>query len=106
MTHAAIAEAVDLLFTDANIGRDATWRAGGNGAGVTVRAVFRAPDQVANFGGGRFVAQSRFIDVRLSEVPSLEPGDTFEIGGTNYAVQGEPLADDDNLIWSAEVRAV
>ena len=102
---AVFAEAVDLLFADPNIGRDAMWRSGGVGTGVTVRIVFRAPDAVANFGGGRFVAQSRFIDVRLSEVPSLEPGDTFEIGSATYAVLGEPLADDDNVIWSAEVRA-
>ena len=104
MTPSAIA-AVDLLFADANIGRDANWRAGGSGAGVAVKVVFRAPDRVANFGGGRFVAQSRFIDVRISEVPILEPGDTFEINSTVYVVQGEPLADDDTLIWSAEVRA-
>ena len=102
---AAITTAVDMLFTDPNIGRDATWRAGGIGAGVTVRIVFRAPDAVANYGGGRFVAQSRFIDVRTVEVPNLASGDNFEIGSATYAVQGEPLADDDNLIWSAEVRA-
>ena len=100
------AEAVDLLFTDDNIGRDATWRAGGVGAGVTVRIVFRAPDQVASFDSGRFVTQGHFVDVRISEVSILAPGDTFEIGSATYAVQGEPLADDDNLIWSAEVRAL
>jgi hypothetical protein len=101
----AIAAAVDVLFADPNIGKDATWRAGGAGGGVAVRVVFRAPDQVANFGGGRFVATGRFVDVRISEVPTLQPGDTFEIGSATYVVQGEPLADDDNLIWSAEVRA-
>ena len=100
------AEAVDSLFTDPNIGRDATWRAGGSGAGVAVKVVFRAPDQVANFGGGRFVAQGRFIDVRLSEVAILQPGDTFEIGSATHVVQGEPMRDDDSLIWSAEVRAL
>ena len=99
------AEAVDLLFTDPNIGRVAMWRSGGVGAGVTVRIVFRAPDQVASFDGGRFVTQGRFIDVRTVEVPILAPGDTFEIGTAIYAVQGEPTRDDDNLIWSAEVRA-
>ena len=100
-----IAGALDALFTDANIGRDAIWRAGGAGAGVNVRLVYRAPDATSSFGGGRFVAQSRFIDVRTSEVPVIAPGDTFEIGGTTYVVQGEPMRDDDNLIWSAEVRA-
>ncbi len=99
------AQAVDALFTDPNIGRDAIWRAGGNGAGVAVRVVFRAPDTVANFGGGRFVAQPRFIDVRTTEVATLTNGDTFEIGSNLYIVQGEPVRDDDNLVWSAEVRA-
>jgi hypothetical protein len=101
----AIAAAVDVLFADPNIGKDATWRAGGVGGGFLVRVVFRAPDTMSNFGGGRFVAQSRFVDVRITEVPALQPGDTFEIGSGTYVVQGEPLADDDNLIWSAEVRA-
>lgn len=105
MTLPAIAAAVDLLFTDANIGRDATWRAGGSGAGVAVKVVFRAPDTTSSFGGGRFVATGRFVDVRISEVATLQPGDTFEINSTVYVVQGEPLADDDTLIWSAEVRA-
>jgi hypothetical protein len=101
----AIAAAIDVLFADPNIGKDATWRAGGVGGGTLVRVVFRAPDTVSNFSGGRFVAQSRFIDVRISEVATLQPGDTFEIDSTIYLVQGEPLADDDNLIWSAEGRA-
>jgi hypothetical protein len=101
----AIAAAVDVLFADPNIGKDATWRAGGAGGGILVRVVFRAPDQVANFGGGRFVAAVRFVDVRITEVPSLQAGDTFEIASITYVVQGEPLADDDNLIWTAEVRA-
>lgn len=100
----AIAAAVDALFIDPNIGRDATWRAGGNGGGVNVRIVFRSPDATASFGEGRFVTRSRFIDVRTSEVSVLQSGDTFEIDSNVYVVNGEPLADDDNLIWSAEVR--
>ena len=100
-----VAAALDALFADPNIGRDAIWRAGGAGAGVNVRVVFRAPDTTANFGGGRFVAQSRFVDVRISEVPVLAPGDTFEITSAIHVVQGEPMRDDDNLIWSVEVRS-
>lgn len=98
------AQAVDAIFADLNIGRDAIWRAGGGGTGVSVRIVFRAPDTTANFGGGRFVAASRFVDVRVSEVPLLQAGDSFEFGSAVYIVQGEPTRDDDNLIWSAEVR--
>lgn len=100
----AFAAAIDVLFADPNIGRDAIWRAGGGGAGIGVRIVFRAPDAIANFGNGRFVTQSRFLDVRISEIATLEAGDTFEIGAAIYVVEGDPLRDDDGLIWQAEVR--
>ena len=78
----AFASVIDALFADPNIGEDALWKASGSGAGVAVRIVFRTPDQAAGFGGGRFVATGRFVDVRVSEVASLQPGDTFEIEAT------------------------
>ncbi len=101
----AIAGAIDALFADPNIGKDAIWRAGGAGAGIGVRVVFRAPDATSNFGGGRFVARTRFLDVRVSEIPGIEAGDSFEIGDETLVVHGEPIIDDDHLIWSVEVRA-
>jgi len=96
--------AIDALFRDANIARDALWRAGGLGGGVPVRVVWRAPDTVAEFGGGRFVTATRFLDVRTKDVPALAQGDTFAIGSDEYFVQGDPRRDDEGLIWSAEVR--
>jgi hypothetical protein len=101
----SIAGAIDALFADPNIGKNAIWRAGGAGNGLSVRVVFRAPDATSNFGGGRFVAQTRFLDVRVSEIPGIEAGDSFEIGDEILIVQGEPIIDDDHLIWSVEVRA-
>lgn len=100
----AIASAIETLFADPNIGREALWRAGGGGAPVPVRIVWRAPDTVTNFGSGRFVSAARFLDVRIAQVPALESGDSFEIDGDRYIVQGDPLRDDERLIWSAEVR--
>jgi hypothetical protein len=100
----AFAAAVDALFGDPNLARDAIWRAGGSGDGTPVRVVLRTPDQVASFGAGRFVTTGRMLDVRTAEVPVLGPGDTFEIGTEIFAVQGEPLRDAEGLIWSAEVK--
>lgn len=98
------AAAIDDLFADPNLARDAIWRVGGSGEGTPVRVVLRTPDQVTNFGAGRFVTTSRMLDVRTADVPSLDAGDTFEIGAETFTVQGEPLRDAEGLIWSAEVR--
>lgn len=100
----AFAAAIDTLFADPNISREAIWRAGGVGAGISVRIVWRAPDTVTNFGSGRFLSAARFLDVRLAEIPALESGDPFEIDGDLYIVQGDPLRDGERLIWQAEVR--
>lgn len=100
----AFAAAINALFADPNIAREAIWRAGGEGEGTSVRIVWRSPDQVTDFGGGRFVSRGRFLDVRISECGGLAAGDTFEIDGATYAVQGEPLRDDEGLIWATEVH--
>jgi len=100
----AFAAAVDALFADPNLARDAIWRAGGSGDGTPVRVVLRTPDQVASFGAGRFVTTARMLDVRTADVPSLGAGDTFEIAAETFTVQGEPLRDAEGLIWSAEVK--
>jgi len=101
----AFAAAIDVLFADPNIGRDAIWRAGGSGAGTTVRVIWRKPDQVAAFGDGRFVAKRQFIDVRTAEIALLQPGDTFEIASETLIVLGEPTRDDEGLVRTAELRA-
>lgn len=101
---AAFAAAVDAIFRDRNMAVDALYRAGGAGDGDPVRVVKRAPDRFANFSEGRFVAQAVLIDVRLSEVETLAPGDTFQIGARLYEVRGEPVRDGERLIWAAEAR--
>lgn len=100
----AFAAGIDALFADPNIGRDAIWRSGGEGVGTAVRIVFRTPDQIGSFGGGRFVTTGRLLDCRTAEIAQLEPGDTFEIEEEIFIVQGEPLRDGEGLIWKAEVR--
>lgn len=98
--------ATDLLFLDRNIALDALWRPGGEGEGQPVRVIRRQPDRMANFGDGRFVTDTTLIDVRVSDAPTLAPGDTFEIGGDLYEVRGDPVRDADRLTWSADARVL
>lgn len=100
----AFSAGIDALFADPNIAIDALYRAGGDGAGVAVRIVWRSPDQVTDFGGGRFVSRARMIEVRIGEIATIEAGDTFEINGETFVVQGDPLRDDLALLWAVELR--
>ncbi|MFN4282357.1 MAG: hypothetical protein ACK4NA_06935 [Alphaproteobacteria bacterium] len=99
-----LAEAIDDLFGDPNLARDAVWRVGGTGAPMTVRIVLRQPDHIGGFGETRLLAATTVIDVRTVEVPELAEGDSFEIGGETFVVQGEPVRDGERLVWTAELR--
>ena len=100
----AFALATNLIFNDRHMAFDAIYRPGDAGDGHTVRVIKRAPDRLGNFGDGRFVSDSVLIDVRVSEVAELEPGDSFEIDGHRYEVRGEPVRDGERLTWAAEAR--
>jgi hypothetical protein len=99
----AFAAAIDDLFADPNLTREAVWRAGGSGVPVTVRIVVRRPDRVSDFGETRLHSETTVIDIRVADAPALASGDAFEIEDETYVVQGEPLRDAERLIWTAEV---
>ena len=100
----AFTAAIDDLFADPNIARDAVWRPGGTGDGIPVRAIARRPDRIAEFGETRVAVPTAVFDVRVSEVTVIAEGDTLEIDGTGFAVQGEPLKDAEGLVWTVEAR--
>ena len=100
----AFAASIDLLFEDPNMAVDALYRAGGEGSGVPVRVIRKAPDELANFGDSRFVTDTLTLDLRVSEVPSLSKGDTIEIASEVFEVRSEPVRDRERLVWSAEGR--
>ena len=100
----ALAAAVDLLLTDPVLGRDALYRQGDAGQGVPVRVALVRPDQVGSFGETRVASETAMLEVRRSEVPSPSAGDSFEVGGDRLLVQGEPLADAEQLLWIIEAR--
>ena len=98
----AFAAAIDDLFADPNIARDAIWRAGGAGAGISVKVVTRRPDQVIGFGDSRAVLPTMLIDVRRSEVSDPATGDTVEIESEMFDVIATPTIDSLRLVWTCE----
>jgi hypothetical protein len=96
------AAATDALFADPNIARDAIWRAGGVGNGVSVRVIARRPDQVGSFGDSRAILPTTLIDVRRSEVSEPATGDTIEIDGDLFEIIATPTADSLRLVWTCE----
>ncbi len=96
--------AVDVLFEDPNLALDALWRAGGAGAGVAARVMRRAPDDTVPWREARLVVDTVFFDLRVAEAPALAAGDTLEVEGVIYLVQGEPTRDAERLIWTVGAR--
>ena len=86
----AFAAAIDGLFTDGNIARDAVYIAEG-GAPQLVRVVTRRADDITSFGDARLWLETTRIDLRVAEVANPRPGDRIEIDGEAFLIQGDPL---------------
>lgn len=97
------AAAIDNLFADPNIARDATYVAEG-GTPVLVRVVTRRADEVTGFGDARLWSETTRIDLRVAEVATPRPGDRVEIAGEAFLIQGEPMRDRERLIWTVDLR--
>src|SRR5581483_1894294 len=98
----AFENALSALFTNADLGEEATWRAGGTGDGVAVRVIRKRPDQVVNFGASRAIVATTLIDVRANEIASPAEGDTVALAGTTFDIIAQPLIDSLGLVWTCE----
>lgn len=98
----AFTAAIDALFVDPNIARDALWRPGGIGAGTVVRVVSKRPDQAANFGDSRVMLPTMLIDVRRSQIAAPASGDTVEIDAETFEIIATPVIDSLRLVWTCE----
>ena len=106
MPASAFATAIDALFADPNLGVNAIYRAGGGEApGTTVKAIVRQPDRVGTFGETPNATQTTLFDIRTSDINAPAEGDTIEMDGPVYDIQGEPIRDAERLIWTIEARA-
>ena len=99
----ALENALELLFSDPNIGRDAVYIADG-GAPVLVRVVARRADALTDFGDARLWSETTRIDLRVAEVPAPHPGDRIEIDGDAFLIQGESVRDRERLVWTLDLR--
>jgi len=97
------ASAIDALFTDPNIGREAVYTPDG-GAPVPVRVVTRRADEITGFGDARLWSETTRIDLRVAEVANPRPGDRIEIDGDAFLIQGEPVRDRERLVWTVDLR--
>jgi hypothetical protein len=104
MPAALFTAAIDALFADPNLATDATYRAGGADPGIPARVIVRRPDRVGEFGETSIVAETLLTDVRVCEVAAPAEGDTIELDGTVYDIQGEPVRDTELLVWSIAAR--
>lgn len=98
----AFSDAIDLIFTDGNIGEDALWRAGGSGPAFNVRIIRNAPDETVRFGSSRAILPTVIIAVRVSDVAQPAAGDTVEIADTRFEIIAEPTKDRAGLVWGCE----
>lgn len=99
----AFAAAVDMLFADPNIGRNAIYTSEG-GTPVPVRIIARRADEVTDFGEARLWSETTRIDLRVAEVATPRSGDRIEIGGDAFIIQGEPVRDRERLVWTVDLR--
>ncbi len=99
----AFAAAIDMLFADQNIGREAIYTSDG-GAPVLVRVVSRQADAITDFGDARLWSETTRVDLRVAEVSNPRPGDRLEIDGEAFLIQGEPVRDRERLIWTVDLR--
>lgn len=99
----AFATALDVLFSDGNIGCEAVYVAEG-GTPQLIRVVPRRADEVTSFGDARLWSETTRIDLRVAEVPAPRPGDRIEIDGEAFLIQGEPARDRERLVWTVDLR--
>jgi hypothetical protein len=84
----AFAVAVDALFADANLGRDATYEPA-DGDPFPVRVIARRADAITEFGEARLWSETTRFDVRTSQTAEPRPGDKIVIDGTAYIVHAQ-----------------
>ncbi len=96
--------AVDVLFADPYLAVAGLYRANGSDGAVEVRLIRRQPDRVGAFGQTRLVAETAVFDLRVSDIAAPAEGDTIEVDGELFVIQGAPLRDAERLVWTIEAR--
>lgn len=99
----AFSAAMGVIFADANMAVEAVWREQNIGPDVPCRVIRRAPDEVTQFGQGRFRSETVMVDVQVSAIGVPRAGDALFIGTEWFKVQGDPLRDTERLVWTLDL---
>jgi len=99
----ALAAAVDALFADPSLAREASYITEGD-APVAVRVILRRADAITDFGEARLWSETTRLDIRVADAANPRPGDRFDIDGDAFVVQGEPVRDSERLVWTLDLR--
>jgi hypothetical protein len=97
----AFSAMIDALFADPAMARTVTYTPVA-GITQTLRAVIKSPDRIVDVREMAIHTPTLVVDVRVSDVPDPNQGDTLTIGTLLYTVQGEPVRDAENLVWTLD----
>jgi hypothetical protein len=98
----AFAEALEVLFFDANLSVE-IWHRDSEGQFTRARGIMRRPDEITEFGAARLMSDTTRIDVRVVDIPMPRPQEQILIGDETFLIQGEPRRDRERLIWTLEL---
>lgn len=98
----AFAEALEVLFFDANLSVE-IWHRDSEGQFTRARGILRRPDEITEFGSARLMSDTTRIDVRVADILDPRPQEQILIGDETFLIQGEPRRDRERLIWTIEL---
>lgn len=99
----AFAAMIAALFADPVLAKSAVYLPRGASETQTVRVIAKQPDTITSFGEVRFHNTTTLFDIQAAEVATPEVGDQLTVDGAAYAVQSEPTADRERLVWTLDV---
>ena len=76
----AFVDAMAALVADPNLGTEAVYQQGGDGAPIPLRVLRSSPDRVADAFGTEILAATDILSVAIAVLPDLAAGDSFAIG--------------------------
>jgi hypothetical protein len=97
----AFQEMIDALFSNSSLAQDIVYTPVA-GTARTIRAVIQSPDRIVDVREMAIHTPTLVVDVRVSDVPDPNQGDTLTIDTFLYVVQGEPVRDTENLVWTLD----
>ena len=97
----AFQEMINALFADSAMARDIVYTPVA-GLPQTIRAVIKSPDRIVDVRDIAIHTPTLVVDVRVSDIATPQEGDTLDIGTLLYVVQGEPVRDAENLVWTLD----